>query len=304
MRALRLPNNPIIRPRMDARMGSNINGPSLVRVPDWAPHRLGRHYLYFADHNGTYIRLAYADTVAGPWSMHEPGTLHLAESHFPTRVERPPDRPQPLLVESTPHIASPDVHVDEAGRQFRMYYHGLLPDFRQATRVALSPDGIHFTAREEMLDGAYWRVFRYGGWHFALVMPGVLLRSRDGLTGFERGPALFSRAMRHAAVRVEGETLHVFYTNAGDCPERILYATVDLRGDWLGWRESAPVVVLEPETDYEGVDLPLEPSVRGAINHRARQLRDPALYRDDTGDYLLYCVAGESGIAVARLLPD
>jgi hypothetical protein len=110
--------------------------------------------------------------------------------------------------------------------------------------------------------------------------------------------------MRHAAVRVEGETLRVLYTNAGDCPERILCATVDLRGDWLGWRESAPVVVLEPETDYEGVDLPLEPSVRGAINHRARQLRDPALYRDDTGDYLLYCVAGESGIAVARLLPD
>ncbi|MBI3972242.1 MAG: hypothetical protein HY332_13225, partial [Chloroflexi bacterium] len=57
----RFPTNPIIRPHMDGRMGDNINGPSLIRVPDWVDDPLGRYYLYFAHHRGTYIRLAYAD---------------------------------------------------------------------------------------------------------------------------------------------------------------------------------------------------------------------------------------------------
>ena len=55
--------NPIIRPHMDARMGANVQGPSLIRVPDWVKNPLGRYYLYFADHKGSYIRLAVADAV-------------------------------------------------------------------------------------------------------------------------------------------------------------------------------------------------------------------------------------------------
>ena len=39
-------------------MGDNINGPSLIRVPNWVEGRLSRYYLYFADHKGAYIRLA------------------------------------------------------------------------------------------------------------------------------------------------------------------------------------------------------------------------------------------------------
>ena len=84
VRIERLVEAPIIRPNMDASMGSNIAGPSLNRVPDWVEAPLGRYYLYFADHRGTYIRLAYADTLRGPWTTHEPGTLQLDQSHFPT----------------------------------------------------------------------------------------------------------------------------------------------------------------------------------------------------------------------------
>ena len=62
----RLDNNPIIRPGMDDRMGANIQGPSMIRVPDWLPDPLGRYYLYFADHKGSYIRLASADHIEGP----------------------------------------------------------------------------------------------------------------------------------------------------------------------------------------------------------------------------------------------
>lgn len=83
-RVRRLCDRPIIAPGMDARMGANIEGPSLIRVPPWLPDPLGRYYLYFADHKGDYIRLAYADDLAGPWTVHPPGALQLAESGLPT----------------------------------------------------------------------------------------------------------------------------------------------------------------------------------------------------------------------------
>ena len=80
----RLGSGPIITPEMDSRMGGNIQGPSLIKVPDWVENPLGEYYLYFADHRGTYIRMAYADEVTGPWTVHSPGSLTLEESYFPT----------------------------------------------------------------------------------------------------------------------------------------------------------------------------------------------------------------------------
>ncbi len=59
--------------------------------------------------------------------------------------------------------------------------------------------------------------------------------------------------------------------------------------------------MLEPELEYEGVDLAIEPSVRGWAPYRVRQLRDPAIFREDGNAYLLYSVAGEHGLAIARL---
>jgi hypothetical protein len=59
-----------------------------------------------------------------------------------------------------------------------------------------------------------------------------------------------------------------------------------------------------PELDYEGGLLTLEPSVRGMAMEPLRQLRDPAIYREDDHTYLLYSVAGEHGIAIAELLED
>ena len=296
MRAQRFAANPIIRPHMDARMGDNITGPSLVRAPPWVERPLGRYSLYFGDHRGKYIRLAYADRLEGPWRTHEPGVLDLADSYF------------------VGHIASPDVHVDGAAREVRLYYHGVLsaaersgPPGRyggQATRVALSADGLRFAARPEVLGAPYFRVFRWGGWHYALAMPGNFYRSRDGLGGFEEGPTLFTPDMRHSAVVVDGHTLTVFFSNRGDCPERILVSRMDLRPDWLGWTASPPEVVLEPELPYEGADRPLVPSRGGPILEPVRQLRDPAVFREGGRTYLLYSVAGEQGIAIAEVVDD
>ncbi|MGC2198527.1 MAG: hypothetical protein WA633_00030, partial [Stellaceae bacterium] len=60
MRAIRLLDRPIITPELHPAIGRNIQGPSAIRVPDWVEHPLGDYYLYFADHKGRYIRLAYA----------------------------------------------------------------------------------------------------------------------------------------------------------------------------------------------------------------------------------------------------
>ena len=146
------------------------------------------------------------------------------------------------------------------------------------------------------------RAFHHGGMTYTLAMPGVLYRSADGLADFEEGPNLFVPEMRHSAVVVRDGRLHVFWTRVGDMPESILHSTIDLDGDWLTWTASDPEVVLRPEHDWEGADVQLEPSERSVAHGRVNQLRDPAVFDDVDGrSYLLYAVAGESGIAVAEI---
>ncbi len=294
VRIERLLDEPIIRPNMDDAMGSNIAGPSLIRVPEWVERPLGRYYLYFADHRGTYIRLAYANALTGPWATYEPGTLRLDQSHFPTTC--PPCAPEGSYV----HIASPDVHVDDARRQIVMYVHGRDAG-RQVTRAAVSADGIQFDGRPEILGRPYFRTFPHNGFVYALAMPGVFYRSRDGLTDFEEGPQLFNPNMRHSALLARGNQLHVFWTARGDAPERIWLSTIDLTADWTTWRESDPVEVLRPERPWEGALLPAQPSRGGSIDVPVNQLRDPAIFEEEGRIFLLYSVAGERGIGLAEL---
>lgn len=318
MRITRLLDRPIIGPDLHASLGRNIQGPSLIRVPGWVRDPLGRYYLYFADHKGSYIRLAYADSLTGPWTVHGPGALHLRESGFPTEppvasaeqlaaVEARMRRAgmtiaHDVLTEATtPHIASPDVHVDHANRRIVMYFHGLTGVGEQASRVAVSADGIGFAARPEIVGRTYMRAFAHAGMTYALAMPGVISRSADGLSGFAEGPTLFAPSMRHAAVLVRGSTLHVFWTRVGDAPESILHSTIDIGGDWMGWRDGPAAVVLWPEHPWEGADAPVVPSVRSTAYGHVNQLRDPAIFEEAGRVFLLYAVAGESGIAIAEV---
>jgi hypothetical protein len=132
-------------------------------------------------------------------------------------------------------------------------------------------------------------------------MPGVFYRSADGLQGFVAGPTCFTADLRHSAVKVQGTQLLVFYSVVGENPERILLATVDLTSPWSGWQASSPVVVLEPQLDWEGAPLPARPSVRGPANGPVRELRDPAVFVEADRTYLLYAVAGEAGLAIGEL---
>jgi len=304
--AHRLPNNPIITPEIVGydreTLGENINGPSLIRVPEWLPNPLGKYYLYFANHGGTHIRLAYADDLQGPWRLYEPGTLRLEQTDF------------------VDHIASPDVHVDPASKRIRMYFHGPVSNeeresgtldavtheenpfgYRQYTRVALSSDGLRFEAQPQLISTFYLRVFEHNGWHYGIAMPFAMYRSRDGITGWEKGPMFFGRTVRHCAVQKHGDTLRVFFTRRECAPEHVETTTLNLLGDWFDWRPSESVSVLKPEMDWEGADEPMELSSTGAVHGRVHQLRDPAVFEEDGRTYLLYSVAGESGIAIAEL---
>lgn len=321
LRVERLLDAPIVTSTLHPSIGHNIQGPSLIRVPDWVQARLGKYYLYFADHKGRYIRLAYADELTGPWHIHPPGSLQLEASHFltappPVSEARRQEleaqdklstvrRSHDVITEATtPHIASPDVHVHHETQQIVMDFHGLEDVGRQVTRVALSDDGVQFTALPEVLGRTYFRVFHWQDATYAMAMPGQFYRSQDGLTNFETGPLLFNLDMRHAAMLIRGTQLYVFWTQVGEAPERILLSTIDLVPDWSAWKASDPIEVLRPERDWEGADAPLEPSIRSTAYGHVNQLRDPAIFEENGDVFLLYAVAGESGIAIAQIFLD
>lgn len=288
-KAVRFQENPIIRPGMpglEGEDGANINGPSLIRVPDWVEKPLGKYYLYFAHHGGKHIRLAYADAMAGPWTIYKGGVLKVTDTKS--------------------HVASPDVHVDMEKKEIRMYFHRSEGKGLQETFVALSRNGLDFTERPEVLGSFYFRVFKYGDWYYAFAknvnIDGTIYRSKDGLSGFEKGPS-YLPGVRHTALWVEADTLNLVYTIVGekDTPERIYMSQINLKQDWLKWKPSAPQLLLEPTEKYEGTDKPVKPSKYGKIIGSVRQLRDPAIFEEDGSRYLLYSVAGESGIGIAEL---
>ena len=291
----RFETNPIIHPGMpglEGDRGQNINGPSLIKVPDWLPDPLGKYYLYFAHHGGKYIRLAYADELAGPWTVYEPGTL---------RLEQTPCRG---------HIASPDVHILDDEEQLRMYFHGPVDEswkseiFGQCSFIAHSSDGINFESGSKPFGIFYYRVFRYGGHYYAVGKNGsdnsMLSRSADGVSRFEDG-SRFLPGSRHSAVRIVGDTLELYYSTVRQAPERIYRSTIDLAQDWMNWLPQNEVEILRPETDYEGADKPLEESSYGRVMGEVNQLRDPGIYEEDGRTYLLYSVAGEYGLGIAEL---
>ena len=295
-------SEPIIFPHMDKRMGGNINGPSIIKMPRWVKNKLGAYYLYFADHKGSFIRMAFSESVTGPWSIYSKGVLELSQSLFLTE--------DPLDDSLYAHIASPDVHIDYEKKCFWMYFHGQIDDGEQVTRIAQSQDGITFYAREPILGPPYFRAFQYNNWIYALCWGGELWRSKDWSTPFDKGPKILPfdinkvnlPSFRHGEVFCRRNILNVFFSNIGDRPEAILHTQIDISGDWLDWTVNNVEKILEPELFWEGADLPMLKSVIGAASGKLRELRDPCVFEDfDTQVYLLFSAAGESAIGIVKL---
>ncbi|MFT5368791.1 MAG: hypothetical protein ACI8V2_003759 [Candidatus Latescibacterota bacterium] len=311
IQVVRSKNNPIITPESDERIGGNINGPALIRVPDWVQNPLGQYYLYFAHHQGKFIRMAYADHVAGPYTVYTPGVLAIEDT--------------PILR----HIASPDVHIDHDNQKIYMIYHGSgfegeKPDYiGQLSVYADSTDGLSFTSEETCLGPSYMRIFSWEGYTYGFGAGGGrnMWRTKNIHELFEKGPQLpidgedFTDLSdtsenidknvyrtRHPGLHVRGHELDIYYSNVGDHPERIKRTTVDLRPDWTEWKGSAPVEILHTGTDYEGLHLPNGPSSGGASHEPVHQVRDPYIFIEGKHKYLVYSVAGEKGLGVAEII--
>ncbi len=306
----RLDGNPIIKPELLGDDGENINGPSLIRVPDWLPNKLGKYYLYFAHHQGLYIRLAYADDLKGPWKVYQPGSLKTSDCRCQEAAGKPASSSGGEVYLSKAHIASPDVHLDDTRKELIMYFHCPLNAAGkkgQYTLRAVSKDGIHFKADTTVLGESYFRVAEWQGAHYAIARAGKLYRSTDGGRTFEEGGNPFAKLqtkenyVRHVALKVQGDELLVFHSRIGDKPERILLSTIKLTPDWKTWTASEAITIAEPATSYEGVNLPLTVSKMGSFHGLIRELRDPGFYEENGKWYLLYSVAGESGIGIAEV---
>jgi hypothetical protein len=317
----RLAQNPLITVDTSPSLGNNINGPTVIRVPEWIEHPLGRYYMYFANHMGTFIRLAYADAITGPWKIYEPGVLAVRDTAM---YRQQPDPPE-ALADFYTHVASPEILLDHDHRRLVLWFHGWwtngerwpnnLADARawaiqngysQRTQVAESRDGLHFDVRPAITRPIYLRVFQYGGYYYSVSRLGRLSRAREPLASFEAGPNPFrdgpyADRVRHVALFLRGDRLDVFFTAIGDAPERVLMSTIDLTQDWTAWCAATPVEVLQPEAAYECANLPNAPSDPGDVDVPVRQIRDPFIFQDSGKTFLFYSVCGEQGIAAAEI---
>jgi len=123
----------------------NMNGPSVIRVPDWVPDAQKTHpdavyYMYYADHGGRDIRLAWSAAITGKWHLFNRGKATdraWGVKGNNTGARTPGEGVLDLNVVGRDdaihvdedfglrgHIASPDVHVDDVNRRIVMYFHG------------------------------------------------------------------------------------------------------------------------------------------------------------------------------------
>ena len=128
--------------------GGNINGPSIIRVPDWIPiservHPSAKYYLYFGNHRGDDIRMAWSDSLTGTWTLfnvsggsgplnndrawgvngNNTGTqtpLHGVLTMVGNRIISLTN--SDFLVSD--HVASPEVIVDNVNQRLVMNIHG------------------------------------------------------------------------------------------------------------------------------------------------------------------------------------
>ena len=137
--------------------GNNINGPSLIKVPNFIPNKLGNYYLYFGHHHGKCIRMAYSDDIKGPYKLYKKGVLSL--NNTPGKD----------------HISSPDVIIKN--NKIILYYHTVYNSGYngQSTFIAESDDGLNFISTNTNISYPYFRYFEYES-----DIYGIAMKSYDG----------------------------------------------------------------------------------------------------------------------------
>lgn len=203
------------------REGENINGPCVIRLPEWLKaedraHPDANYYLYFGHHGGLYIRMAWAAYIEGPWTLYrvgdgvKPGSRGVLDFVNKKNVLKLGHG-----VEMSRHLASPDVILDHENQEFRLLFHAPtnlkgpkdLPGFRvamgqtkddQRTFSATSRDGLNFNRLEDggqeghrilpvSLGISYFRTFEAHGRLHAFSNRAVMYRPPVGADPYVPG---------------------------------------------------------------------------------------------------------------------
>jgi len=188
---------PIITEAMFDALGAttyesyNINGPSVIRVPDWiAPENRAdpnaTYYMYFAHHGGNYIRMAWSADVEGPWHLYQIGSGVGVGDRGVLDLGSDDKIDLDNGVTISNHVASPDVFVDDENQRIVMYFHAGSVNVNgsglgQKSLVATSSTGLEFNNGIEpvVLGRFYFRVFEYNGNLYATSNSGYIFKARD-----------------------------------------------------------------------------------------------------------------------------
>lgn len=326
--------------------GDNINGPSLIRIPDFITrnnrvNQNANYYLYFGHHAGEYIRMAWAENVTGPYTLHDAGASIGDRGVLDDNRNRI-DLDNNVGIQDS-HLASPDVHVDFDNERIIMYFHAGGYRFNgtnintQRSFVNTSSRGDEFRRRDTepvVLGDSYFRVFEDNNTLYAMDNRGIPRRARsfnnpwNPTSGYYNGSSLAGlwelnpndfyqdrisnvtgesrsqRRVRHTGVRVSGREAQVFFTERGDQQEHVRVSSINLNvNNWANWNPSYPGnELLRPVSGWEGGQYSRQRSEAGAAPENVNQLRDPYPFEDSDGSlYLVYAGGGEDGIGIAAL---
>ncbi|OVE79677.1 hypothetical protein BVY01_01745 [bacterium I07] len=335
--------NPVISEDMfkavgaDAREGEKINFPCVVRIPDWVEPEnradsTAVYYMYFAHHQGEYIRLAWAVHVEGPWHLYRTGSdIPVGKRGVIDMVQN--GRTELHLgsnITMHKHIASPDLHIDHENRTFILYLHSPCLynsediHVHQQTFVAVDEEdyGLDFNGdiQTVILGESYFRVFSFRGELYSIANRGLLYKAVNPLSpwtvpdNFNYSTYLWTErtdnpfqtdmdraglesSLRHCAVFVDGDMLEIYFSRKKDPPERILMSTIDMSsGEFTAWDPSWPhQELVRAEEAWEGGNLPVENDINALL--------DPFVFQEAGGPkYMFYSGGKENAIGVAELV--
>lgn len=244
----------------------NVNGPSMIK-------RNGIYTLYYANHRGKSIRVMTGQSI--------------------DNMDIDSD---PIMLEDTvcnTHIASP--HAVVAGDVNILYFHGDCDDGQHTFHAILDSNNTLLEVTDS--PEAHFYLKTHG--QYAIAKKGNECGIIYQASGYGWNPIFeLIPNMRHADIKIDGDVMTIFYTRVGDEPEHIRVAVLNMITEEI----INDYELLRPMEQWEGVDLPVQPSKFGASWSRVNQLRDPAFFEDDDGtNYLFYSYAGESGIGYVKL---
>ncbi len=278
----------------------SICNPCLIKTPTWFKNKLGKYYLYFADHKGKFIKLLYSDHLDKGWKFFNKKILQI---NTKTKYD------------AFNHIASPEVYINNNEKKIYMFTHShSRSKIGQWTYLSLSKDGLSYISKfDQPLAPFYFRLFKYKKYYYGIVKGGDLWRSKNIDTKYTQCQNLLSkkksastlhnknRSIRHLGILREKENLYCVFSRIGDCPERIFYTKFHLSKNYSDWKFQKIKEILRPTFPYEGSNLKLKKSKPGDAPKAENALRDPYLFKNKNKTYLIYCVKGEKNFALSEI---